>query len=221
MPSTPAVKNAGRSDSPEELKSLIVKALGRIAGQDRLKDMLWKDMLTADRPDGVDRRALVRTLGSARRIVRHQASVPTVTAAWNEAIFASSAFVKAEKSKGRKGQKLFDMALSARFVAMQSRVSSFVAGDDEPSSLIADLEALTFEVNNFTWDGGFCKCGEPIPSKWRFCQDHYVRKPADEFLPVATSAAAGKRKKTVRHSIARAKRENGPVGGKGRKKSPR
>jgi hypothetical protein len=205
-----------------DLKNEIIKRLELINGQEALKDRLWKEMIHAEDYGGSGRRGLVSILRTANMTVRHQAELPQVTEAWNEALLAASSFVKTENAKGRMGQKLFDTAFSVRFASMQSRVSGFPNSSELTADVVADLNTLTFEVNNYVWNGGFCKCGEPIPPKWRFCPAHYTKLQATAIstIIVAPTAPAGRRKKAVRHAEARKRRldAGGPVGAIGRKK---
>ena len=159
--------------SNETLVAKITATIGNMtADQGRLKDVLWKRMQSA--VDAGLRDELIVTLRSARFLVRRNHQLDEVILPkWQEALAASAALVRAENAAGHKGQQLFDAVLRDDFVAMEERVQDFVISRERGDDLVTDLEDLVFQTTNFVWDGGWCRCGAPIPTSWKWCRGCY------------------------------------------------
>ncbi len=159
--------------SNEVLVAKITATIARMPSNlGSLKDSIWGRMQSAI--DADDREGLISALRSARYVVRrnHQFD-ELILPKWQEALAASAALVRAENAAGHKGQQLFDAVLRDGFVEMGGRVQDFVTCRERGDDLLVDLEDLIFQTSNFVWDGGWCRCGAPIPTSWKWCRGCY------------------------------------------------
>lgn len=192
-------KAAPRQDTVETLVAKITATIGKISSdQGKSKDILWKRMQGAI--DAGNRDELIGTLSGARFVLRRQVQfIEVVLPKWQEAMAASTALVKTENAAGHKGQQLFDVSLRDDFVAMNVRVSQFLAGRERIGDLIADLEDLIFQTGNFTWEGRWCRCGAPIPTEWKWCRGCYKPRYTAEVSDAPVKPSVKKPGSAARH----------------------
>jgi|GEM_PF-4514029 hypothetical protein len=148
-------------DSVQTLVSKITFAIAELQAPDVTKDRFWVRMNRAS--DAGNPKELVKVLGSVRNANRREKHLVGLQQEWSGALKAAEAFVKAENAKGHKGQSLFDLALRPSFVKVQDLINNFPTSREKLVDLEQEIVDLKFQVDNFIYDGKFCRtCGEPI-----------------------------------------------------------
>lgn len=195
-------------------------------------DRMAKLILNRDKDDQPTRLEMLRLMLQARDVAEEygrfkKRMTEEVSPSWKAANEAWAAWVVSENGKGNQGQLAMERAFTKAFIEMSGHVSTSHLWQDGPDAMkqvLENLWALTFEVTNYTQK--WCSvphCGEPIPDDWKYCQKHFTPRPkntttdtSDIAVPVHTPPS--QRSKARRHADARARRANGPIGGKGRNK---
>jgi len=192
----PTVDKAVQTYS-QDLAGQISKAINKLPETLNLsKDRYWMEMTAANgfNPDIEKLESVLRQVGRANGRLE---KVRTLKSGWSEALKAAEAFVKAENAQGHKGQALFDLALRPSFVEIQDRINYFPTSREKIGDLEQDIADLKFQVDNFIYEGKFCRtCGEPMgDTSFAYCQKcHWAYVQAHPRTDSAVSAQPTKHK---------------------------